>query len=204
MNNMKNIIGLEMYRKYLSELDYLKNKVSNNRSEKDEELAYKLVQFEETNKKIKKIEVITYALFFIIAGIVWFILTEMGQTKYFWIYLVIVGIVAIAMEAFKIYIKASKESEINKKKKAYALENEAINEYHQAQEKLFKIVVYIICVNEYLPVLCGMKDDKIEDFWQKITKNQVECINKYNGYAINIEGYQNYFENWLRKQGYYE
>ena len=202
--NMRNIIGLEYYRSYKKENELLGKEVMKARTENDAEMSLKLVHNDEKRQIIVKYFIISFIIMLLGIGLYTIILNEYNRIDLSWVDVIVFaawGIVFIVL--FRIN-KKKKKTIIKESQSKWDNEIEIVKQYKENQDKLFKIVIYIICINDYYSILLPLKGDDLTKKWEEITSREIEIVNKSINYNICIAAYQNYFDEWLVKQDKYE
>lgn len=201
---MKKVLGLDKYRRYQRENDALGRKAMEARSENDADVSVLLVENNDKKQMITRYYVISLILVILFAGLFASIISTYGKFKLIWIDAVVFGAWLITFTVLFKVNKLQKKLIIEEHNKKVEVENYAVRLYKENQEEFYGLVVYIICINEYFEELYGLEGTKLKEKWLEITNREAEIINKSINYDISIARYQQFFSDWLKKQGIYE
>lgn len=200
---MKNVIGLEKYREHQKRISELSKEVMKYRSENDDTSVMELIRNEENKKNLDRYFLLTILLVTLVVGTITSFLKIMEKTNLFWIDLVIYGLWGIAFIVLYTINKQKKKKIIAKREGLISKESEVIKNYENEQSKIYDIVVYIITLNDFYHELITESGEKLEEKWQILTQRVIEAINEDVKYDVCVQTYQNYFNEWLRKNEIY-
>lgn len=201
---MKNVIGIEYYTSFKKENELLGKKVMEARTENDAEMALKLVHNSEARQAIVKYFMISLVIVFLGIGLFTIILDTYNRIDLSWIDAIVFGVWGIVFIVLFGIIKSKKKKIIKENKAKWDNEIEIVRQYKEHQEKIYKIVIYIISINEHYAELLKLKGEELAQKWDEITSREAEIVNKSINYNICIASYQSYFDEWLLKQEKYE
>lgn len=200
---MKNVIGLEIYRKYQRDIEEIKKNVMNSRSENDNDASLNLVHNDEERQNLVKYFGISGVTIAIIISFAILVLKEYGLSKYIWIPCIVVALWIITFFVLFKLNKAKKKKILLEKEEKNKIENAVVEKLSEIQERLYSIVLYIICINDYYHELIGLDKLDREKKWKEILEREMEAINQALNYNISIASYQQYFSTWLANQEIY-
>lgn len=201
---MKNIIGIEHYTIFKKENELLGKKVMEARTENDAEMSLKLVHNNEDRQVIVKYFMISLLIIVLGIGLFTIILNTYNRIDLSWIDAIVFAVWGIVFIVLFTINKKKKQKIVKASQSKWDKENEIVKQYKENQEKLYRIIIFIISINEHYAELMQLKGDELTKKWAEITSRQVEIINKTIKYNICIASYQTYFDEWLLKQEKYE
>ena len=201
---MRNIIGIEYYTSYKKENELLGKQVMEARTENDAEMSLKLVHNNEDRQIIVKYFMITLIIMVVGIGLYTIILNVYNRIDLSWVDAIVFAVWGIVFTVLFTINKKKKKNIIKQNRDKWDREIEIVKKYKENEEKLYKIVIYIISINEHYAELLELKGEELTEKWEEITSRQIEIVNKAIKYNICIASYQSYFDEWLLKQENYE
>lgn len=201
---MKNIIGIEHYTAFKKENELLGKKVMEARTENDAEMSLKLVHNNEDRQVIAKYFMISLLIMVLGIGLFTIILNTYNRIDLSWIDAIVLAVWGVIFTVLFTINKKKKKKIIKSSQSKWDKENEIVKQYKENQEKLYRIIIFIISINENYAELLQLKGEELTIKWREITARQIEIINKSINYNICIASYQTYFDEWLLKQEKYE
>ena len=186
-----------LYDKYLEEID-------SKRKQLGQELEIKV------NNNIREITFLTEDLAkankaYVIVALIYALLlypfyTFMVEYLYIWTIFIYFGIAAFTFLIIffvKVYFKAKIKS-LNEENASDKVELK--EEYTKLQEEIYKIALFIIVSNENYDTLCQYSGQKQQEIYKDLLESRKDIINISMNYQPNVEKYQRYLDEWIKRR----
>ena len=167
-------------------------------------MSLKLVHNNEDRQVIVKYFMISLLIMVLGIGLFTIILNTYNRIDLSWIDAIVFAVWGVIFTVLFTINKKKKKRIIKSSQAKWDKENEIVKQYKENQKKLYRIIIFIISINEHYAELLQLKGEELTIKWREITARQVEIINKSINYNICIASYQTYFDEWLLKQEKYE
>lgn len=189
-----------LYYNHIAKMDKMKTSFSKNQFALDIEASKKVLYAEQNLKKLYQIFIIVMIFLALGMDITYNILLSMDIAVYSFIYGAVWAFICVLFLLF--YIKYNRiRKAYSKQKDKYTIEEEKRKtNMHEENEKLYAIIIQVICLNDYYDELSSLDEQNLLTKWADITRDQLAAINKACGYDKNIEKYREYFQNWQKER----
>ena len=189
-----------LYYDYIAKMDKLKTSFAEGQFALNTEESKKVLYAEQNIKKLYQIFIIATIFLALGMDFTYNILLSVNSASYSWIYLGVWALIYVGFLLF--YIKYNRiKKAYSKQKDKYTIEEETKKiKMHEESEKLYAIIIQVICLNDYYDELINLDGSALTSKWLSITKDQLAAINKACNYDKNIEKYSEYFKCWLKNR----
>ena len=186
-----------LYDKYLEEIDRERKKLGQELEIKASNNVREITFLTEDLAKANKVYVVLALIF---ALLLYPFYTFMTQYLYTWTIFIYFGIAAFAfliVFLVKIYFK-SKIKALNEENKVDKVELKA--EYIKKLEEIYQIALFIIVTNENYNQLCQYNGQKQQEIYKELLESRIDIINISMNWQPNVEKYQRYLDEWIKRR----
>lgn len=190
-----------LYDKYLEEMDAKRKNLASELEIKVNNNIREITYLSENLSKTNKAYVIVALIF---ALLLYPFYTFMVEYLYLWtifIYLGVVALIFLIIFFVKVYFKAQIKALDNENKSDKV---ELKEEYIKFQEKIYKIALFIIVTNENYQQLSSCSGEKQQQLYKELLNERKDIINICMNYQPNVEKYQRYLDEWIKKHEFVE
>lgn len=210
---------LKLYNEYLKEYTVVKDKVGEYFRVKEDDNMKKILRLEESRKRANTYFLIAMASLALLLGFYYTLIhanlmswvesagiTE-GETYDFYAnygeLVLVLAYMMLPLIVFMIYkfsISSTKRKIEAYNNYDYIEDEEVRKKYQDVCEKLYKISLIIICLNEDEYALRGLSDKKLEEKWKEIVNLRMESIDSKFHYVVTFDKYKDYLDEYILKR----
>lgn len=186
-----------LYTDYLREMDQKRKELAKSLEVKEDKNTREIGFLEDDLRKTNIAYIAVGAVFSVLLGPFYAFASE-----YLELYSILIYLSVALFGLFIVFlVKCNIKSRLKKLQKENNSKEQELEKaiYKEKSEKLYSIVLFIICINENYTYLNSCNELILKEKWEEIVENRKNIINLSMNYKPTLDKYEQYFIEWMQR-----